>query len=223
MSETISHILNRGVERRKIFLSQKDYLRFIHNLEDFNSQEITSLSYRNRRKYADAKRSEVTPPKSPLVDVICWCLIANHFHIMAREKIDKGASAFAQKLTVGYTMYFNPRHQRNGTLFQGRTKIIPILRDAHFLHLPFYILANPLDLFEPRWREKGIKNPKRAFRYLENYRWSAFRDLIGNQNFPKSINKEIFFDLFETNEKKLRDDFLEWLAGYSQDEDWTRF
>ena len=180
-------------------------------MRDFNNREVAFLSYRNRQRY-----SEVSAPKEKdkIVDVLCWALIQNHFHIMLQEREKRGASMFVQKLTGGYTMYFNPRHQRSGTLFQGRSKIISVERDAHFLHLPFYILANPLDIFQPKWREKGLKNTKQALEFLEDYRWSAFNELVHGNREPQVVNRKLFFDLFDTNETRLRDDFTEWLDAY---------
>lgn len=45
MESDFYHILNRGVEKRKIFLNEKDYLRFLHNMEDFNNKNIMLNSY----------------------------------------------------------------------------------------------------------------------------------------------------------------------------------
>lgn len=212
----IFHVINRGVERRKIFLTQADYLRFVHNLQDFNNKEVAYLSYPKRRR-----RSEVSPPTTEvdkIVDVLCWSILDNHFHNMIKERCRHGASRFAQKITGGYTMYFNPRHQRSGTLFQGRSKVIPVGSEAHFLHLPFYVLANPLDRFQPKWREQGLKDINRAIEFLTTHRWSAFPDLVGKENFPDVINRKLFFELFDLNEKRFINEFKEWLAGYRKSE-----
>ena len=216
MENQLYHILNRGVEKRKIFLSKQDYLRFVHNMNDFNHTDITILSYQNRRLY-----SEVSAPKEnmKLIGMLCWALIPNHFHFMVNECTEKGASIFTQKMTGGYTMYFNPRHERSGTLFQGRTKIIPVLQESHFIHLPFYILANPLDLYQVNWKEDGVKDPKTAFDFLVEYPWSSLGALMGKNNFSETIKKNLFFELFDTNEKIFRKDFIEWLAGNDFDEE----
>lgn len=220
MTNGFSHILNRGFEKRRIFFSEKDYLRFTHNLLDFNNREVAFLSYKNRRIY-----SEVTLPKekNKIVDVLIWCEMPNHFHIMTHNRIEKGASLFAQKVTGGYTMQFNLHHQRSGTLFQGRTKVITVNHEAHWLHLPFYILANPLDIYQPGWKERGLRDPKKAFTFLKNYRWSALSDLLGKENFPKVINRELFFQLFNLDEKRLKKQLLEWLAGYNENLYGTQF
>jgi putative transposase len=215
MKDSIYHLLNRGVEKRKVFLNQKDYLRFIHNLYDFNSVENADQSYYRRRQLTDVAR----PSSEELVNVLCWSLLPNHPHIMAMEKFDGGISLFSKKIFGGYTKYFNKQNKRDGVLLQGRSKIILLTEDKHFLYLPFYVHLNPLDLFQPNWRENGIKDVKKAMQFLENYRWSNYRDIIkiGNGEFSKSSNKKLFFEMFNTNEKRYKKDLTEWLACYEGD------
>lgn len=192
-------------------------MRFANNMHDFNNPEVAFLPYPRRRSV------EMTSPQKQIVDVLSWSLLPNHFHLLVQDKVEKGRSLFSRKLTIGYTMYVNPRRQRSGTLFQGRTKVIPVIREAHFLHLPFYVLANPLDLFQFGWKEEGIHNPQKAVEFLKSYRWCAFSDLVGKNNFPHVINKSLFFDLFDTDEKRLQKDFLEWLDSYARDPDFPKF
>ena len=92
MKGDIFHILNRGVEKRRIFLDEEDHLRFVNNLYDFNNKSVTILSYLNRRSSPSAMRK----PNDELVDILCWCLMPNHHHILVREKINRGASIFSK-------------------------------------------------------------------------------------------------------------------------------
>ncbi len=208
MKGDIFHILNRGVEKKKIFLGDNDYFRFAHNLYDFNDRNLSLFSYFARRKFPAMRKPKIEDDK--LVDVICWCLMPNHYHILVQEKIDGGSSMFSKKLSSGYTQYFNLKNKRVGVLFQGRSKIISIQRDEHFLHLPFYIFSNPIKLIEPCWKEKGIKKLNKVIQFLENYKWSSYSDIIGRENFPFIINKKLFFEIFDTNEKRFKKDFSEW-------------
>jgi len=221
MKGDIYHILNRGVEKRKIFSNKKDYMRFVYNLYDFNNIDITIKSYYQRRKQSQLAVcsavvcSAVAPPNIPqkkeLVDILCWCLMPNHIHVLVREKIDKGASEFSRKIIGGYTSYFNKINDRSGVLFQGRTKIIPIKTDKHFLHLPFYIMANPIGLLESNWKENGAQNPLKALEFLKSYKYSSFLDIIGKENFPFIINKKLFFEFFDSNERQFGKEFTDWL------------
>jgi len=209
------HILNRGVEKRTIFLSEKDCFRFVYSLYDFNDEGITLKSYYNRRlamrKPNTIKLLNVENKKNELVDVLCWCLMPNHYHILVQEKSDGGASMFSKKIGSGYTQYFNLRNKRNGVLFQGRSKIIPVRKENYFVYLPYYIFSNPVKLIEKSWKENGIKNPRQVRNFLENYKWSSYLDIIGKSDFPFVINKKSFFELFSSNRKQFERSFLEWL------------
>ncbi len=152
--------------------------------------------------------------KRELVDALCWCLMSNHPHILVSEKMEGGAGIFSKKIIGGYTKYFNKKNERSGVLFQGRSKIIPVTKDEHFLYLPYYIFSNPIKLIEPQWKDKGIKNLKKVIKFLDNYKWSSYIDIIGENNFPSIINKKLFFEIFDTNEKQFKKEFIEWLKGF---------
>lgn len=222
MKGNIYHILNRGVEKRKVFLSEEDHIRFIHGFKDFNTEESKgSISYYKRRE------SDMRCPtrEENIVDVLCWALMPNHPHIMVAEKEEGNAGRFSRKIFGGYTKYFNEQNERSGVLFQGRSKIILLQKATHFLYLPFYIHLNPLDLFQPKWKEKGIKDVKGAIKFLEEYRWSNYRDIIGkgNKEFFDVTNKKLFFEMFETDEKKYKKDFEEWVKAGEYEEGLSDF
>lgn len=216
MDGNIFHLLNRGVEKRKIFYDATDYLRFAHNLSDFNDKNNADQSYYVRRKRPPSN-SKVAPLylKEEIVDVLSWCLMPNHPHILIAERKERTAGVFSRKVFGGYTMYFNEQNKRSGVLFQGKTKIIRVNRDAHFLYLPFYIHLNPLSIFQPNWKGIGVKDVDGAINFLEKYRWSNLRDILGNGDgeFMHITNRELFFELFDTNEKQYRKDFRLWLKS----------
>ena len=89
------------------------------------------------------------------------------------------------KINIGYAKYFNKKYKRVGALFQGRYKKVLIADNTHFLHLPFYIHFNPLDLSYPEWREDKITDPRGALEFLKSYRWSSHLDYSGIKNFPQ--------------------------------------
>jgi putative transposase len=102
-----------------------------------------------------------------------------------------------KKLNIGYAKYFNNKYERKGTLFEGRYKSIPITDQSHFIHIPYYIHLNPLDLIMPEWRKREIGDYKKAMKFLEKYRWSSFPDYIGKKNFPSVTQREFLLEFFE--------------------------
>lgn len=188
----IYHIYNRGVEKRKIFLNQRDYLRFIHGMHEFNNENpATNTLYFLNKSYI-----EVQPRyKDPLVEILAFVLMPNHFHILLKQKKDGGIPKFMQKLGTGYTMYFNKKNERVGCLFQGRFKSVLISHESQHIHIASYIHLNPLKLFSYRGSTSiGIEE---KMEFLEGYRWSSYLDYIGKKNFPELTSRSLYLGLFD--------------------------
>ncbi|TSC52156.1 MAG: hypothetical protein LiPW41_367 [Parcubacteria group bacterium LiPW_41] len=215
----IYHLYNRGVDKRPIVRDDHDHFRFIHSLFEFNN-ENQSVPHLHRQL------SEVGPrtigrnrePRKLLVDLIAFCLMDNHYHLMVRQRVDGGISKFVQKFGTGYTMYFNEKHERSGVLFQGKFKSVLVSDDSQFNFLPFYIHANPLDKKFKEWRSKEMKNPKQAIEFLKEYRWSSLPDYVGVKNFPSVTQRELLLEYFE-GEKGMEKALIQWLKNMN--EDWS--
>ena len=201
--EEIYHILNRGVDKRIIFLDEQDYFRFVHDLFEFNDQELINTTFHIFKKTENnvIGLRNIKKPRKLLVSIHAFCLIPNHYHLLLSPCVDNGIPKFMHKLNKGYSRYFNIKHERKGTLFEGKYKSILVAEEPHFYYLPYYIHFNPLDLKFPEWREKKLKNYKGAVDFLNNYRWSSHLDYCGIKNFPSITNREFLSDVFEGNEK----------------------
>ena len=108
------HIYTRGVEKRKVFLNRRDYERFTTLLYVANSKARVHIS--NLSKYSYTDFFKIVRDET-LVDVGCYCMMPNHFHLLLKEKEDGGISKFLSKLLTGYSMYFNTKNERSGPLF----------------------------------------------------------------------------------------------------------
>ena len=204
ISGNIYHIYNRGVEKRDIFMEDLDYFRFIHDLFVFNNIDAVLPM-------------EIQPPKRKLmVEILAFALMPNHFHLLIRQKEKEGIVKFMQKLGTGYTMYFNQKYERVGSLFQGRFKAVAVLKEKHLLYLPFYTHLNCLDLIEPDWRNGKIENLKKAIKFLESYRWSSYLDYIGKKNFPSVTQRQFLLKCFG-EEKEYKKSTVEWLKEVNQE------
>ena len=197
VEKELYHICNRGVEKRDIFLDDKDYFRAIHDLYEFNdTSPALNLYYKTASLQSYETRSRKI--KNPIVEILAFTLMPNHYHLLLRQTKENGIVEFMQRFGVGYAMYFNKKYARVGSLFQGPFKAVHVTKNAHFIHIPFYIHANPLDLKFPEWREKKIKNAKQALEFLESYRWSSFSDYVGKRNFPSVIHKLFLSEIIGT-------------------------
>ncbi len=164
------HIYNRGTDKKICFADNADYKRFLHSLEKFNKFERVHNTSRVIGQQTD--NQEI----SPLINLHEYCLMPNHYHLVIEQLEDNGISKFLQKVMTGYTMYFNKRYERTGVVFQGRTKSKLIDNEEYRMWLKDYLAFNPLDLCDPNWKEKGIRNEKDALMFLKNYEWRSDYD-----------------------------------------------
>ncbi len=212
MAYGLFHILNRGVDKRKIFLDEKDYLRFIHDLFEFNDEEPAfNAGHFFKNQYIDVGRQYIErKPRKLIVEILAFCLMPNHYHLLIKPNKDSSVAEFMKKLNGGYAKYFNIKYQRVGALFQGKYKSVLIKNETYFIHLPYYIHFNPLDLIAPEWREREIKDYKKAMKFLENYKWSSYLDYIGKKNFPSVTQREFLSDFFD-GPAQYKKDTMKWL------------
>lgn len=216
----IYHVLSRGVDGRKIFLETQDYFRFIHDLFEFNDQDRVNTTFRLFRNKNDIGCRTVQQKRKPrkmLVDILAFSLMPNHYHLMLIPRTENGVPKFMKKLNMGFVKYFNHKYKRRGTLFEGRYKSVLVKEHAHFVHLPYYIHLNPLDLMAPEWRERKLNNYKKAIEFLNSYRWSSHLDYLGKKNFPSVTRRELLLKFFD-GKKGYERSIEEWLKDLSKEE-----
>ncbi len=166
----IYHILNKGIENRIIFQNKRDHERFLLTIFECNDTRLSSKNRHRRCENRDFNKNKT----QPLAEILCFCLMPNHFHIVAKQMVNNGISKFMQRLGNSYTKYFNIKNNRKGSLFMARYKNVHVDNDSQIKHLIAYVHANPLDLFMPEWRLGKIKDFEKARDFLDNYNWSSY-------------------------------------------------
>ncbi len=149
------HIYNRGVDKRTIFQDKNDLALILSYLKKFNTIE----SFGGLRKLRFKGRGS-TSHSDGLVEIIAFCLNPNHFHMILKPLVEGGIEKFMQKIATGYTMYFNEKYERSGSLFEGRYKAKHINSNEYLLYLGAYVNLNYMvhgytenDLYESSWPE----------------------------------------------------------------------
>ncbi len=215
IEDGIYHIYNRGTDKRDIFLDEQDYFRFVHYLYACN--DIESLE-KIENPIIGGPTSGIVD-RERLVNIFCYALMPNHFHLLIQQRKEGGISKFMQKLSTGFTMYFNVKNERTGVLFQGKFKSKFIDDEKYLETLVNYIHLNPVDIFQSNWKKDGIKDYISTKGFLENYRWSSYPDYIDRKNFPSVLDfraiKENLGDMIEHKEtlEGLLQNYSEGIAG----------
>lgn len=203
------HIYNRGIDKRIIFKSRKDYERFVMLLYFANSNDSFRLDDIFNKQHKTFNEVLLLDKGEPLVSIGTWCLMTNHFHLLIRQELDGGITRFMRKLGVGYSMFFNIKYQRTGALFGGlfKSKLIGI-NDNYMRQLFGYIHINPLEIKFPEWKDKINKSSGDMKKFLKLYKYSSYPDYIGEDRVEKSIIKtENFPDYFQDTQSF--EDFIE--------------
>ncbi len=113
----LHHIINRGIEKNKIFRDKIDYQNFLGRFSKLIESTGTTC-------YA-------------------WSLMPNHFHLLLQTG-QVPLSKFMMRLLGGHATTYNRRHGRSGHVFQDRYKSILCQKDSYLKVLVRYIHLNPL-------------------------------------------------------------------------------
>jgi putative transposase len=166
------HIYNRGVDKRSLFISEADRLRFVNTLYVFNNfQEIP-----RRFNIYTLDPQELLVRIDPLVEIVAGCLMPNHFHLMLSPRRENGISKFMHKIGTSYTKYFNIKHERKGRLFESVYQAKHVAKQDYALYLTQYIHLNPVGHFYKN------ANMKKTLKNAENYQWSTLPDFLGRKS-----------------------------------------
>ncbi len=194
------HIYNRGIDKRVIFKSKKDYERFVMLLYIANSNSdsfhLDNLINRQNKKFNEILS---LGKNNPLVSIGSWCLMPNHFHLLVKQEIDGGITKFMRKIGTGYSMFFNIKYERSGSLFGGpfKSKLIGI-DDDYMKHLFGYTHINPIEIHFPNWKERVNNSPEDMKKFIDSYPYSSYMDYTGVDRVEKNIiNIENFPEYFK--------------------------
>jgi putative transposase len=204
------HVYNRGTEKRTIFLDEKDHRRFLQCLHYLNNKHFVP----QRADFASPDflfRQPTGNERSPLVELLSWCLMPNHFHLLLTPLSEGGVSRFMLRVLTSYSKYFNVKYDRSGRLFEGTFKAKHVDKDEYLNHVSRYIHLNPLKLKIPNWQNGGAADIRTAVRFLEEeYKWSSFRDYIGQGVFPELVMSDrLIVDV--GGREEYREFVYEWL------------
>ena len=156
----IYHLFNRGCDKREIYLGASNYRFFLKKIK------LSKDRYN--------------------VDIIAYCLMPNHFHLLVRQNSNITIAMWIQKVLIGYVQAFNKQNDRKGTLFEGTTKPRLINKDEYLNNIIHYIHLNPV-------KAKLVDNP-------EDWLYSSYKIWISNLE-NSMIPNRLRYEFYSTNEE----------------------
>ena len=140
--------------------------------------------------------------------VYAYCLMGNHYHLLA-ETPQPNLSRAMRQLNGTYTQYFNRRHVRVGHLFQGRFKAILVERETYWLELTRYIALNPV--------AAGLVDSAAA------WQWSSYRAYTGRETAPAWLSVGPVLERFGQDPKRAAERYAQFVhAGIGAGSPWSR-
>lgn len=133
------HVILRGNNKQPIFEDDDDRRMFLDRLREAARQHGLAIH--------------------------AYCLMPNHLHLLATPANGRSLSVALQALGRYYVLYFNRRHGRSGTLWEGRYRATVIEAERYLLVCTRYIELNPV-------RAGLAERP-------ESYAWSSCAHHVG--------------------------------------------
>jgi putative transposase len=164
------HIYNRGVGKRTIFIDDQDYRTFLNCMITY----LMPAEENQRWPHCDIHED---------IELLAYCLMPNHFHLLVKQGKKEGISEFMKCLLTKYSIYFNKKYDRVGTLFQGTYKGALIEADEYLIYLSRYIHLNP----------KAITND------VKTYDYSSLKYYLSSS--PIWLKRGLLGELFSTNKE----------------------
>jgi len=202
------HIYNRGNSKQNIFNTKDDYFHFmglLYACNSYNNLKTENLTRKNGLSIYDFERDKT------LVSIGSYTLMPNHFHIIIMEKETSGISKFMQKLSTAYSMYFNKKNKRSGSLFEGKFKSRHLNNNRYLKYSFSYLHLNPLKIINKKWKEEGIENINVALAFLNNYKYSSYLDFMGLKRAQNNILNIEDFPKYFPDKASFSKEIFEWI------------
>ena len=194
------HVVKRGARGMPITQDEKDRRRFarlLYHMNDHYKDEYWEL---NTASLLDFERPASYPKRRPLVGVLAWTLMPNHFHLILKEITENGIAKFMQKLGNSMTTHHNLKYGEKGSLFQGSYKGILIDADEYLRWVASYVMVKNVFELYPGGLATAADDFDRAWDWAQTYEFSSFASYVRVKDSPvleKDILGELFSNAYE--------------------------
>ncbi len=141
------HAYNRGANKSLVFLDDQDYQNFI-----FRAKILLGIEPSPKRTAKGGLR--LKPLALKALEILCFCLMPNHFHFLVKQNEINGLKMFLHRLCTSYSWYFNKKYGHVGHIFQGIYKSKNVLEDNYLTQLTAYIHLNPAQPY--KWKYSSL-------------------------------------------------------------------
>ena len=196
ISGHVYHVFNKSIDSRKIFSSDKNCRLMLELMKYYRSGKALPSFSRIRDIKDPIRKKQIVQQTSIIryfrVDIIAYCLMPNHFHLLLRQKMDDGISKYLSDMINSFTRNYNMRAQRMGPLFLPRFQANRIVSAEQLIHTSRYIHLNP-------FASDVVSDMSK----LVNYPWSSLHEYIQKKTKPLTNSKSVLSE-FSNNRDEYR-------------------
>lgn len=170
----VYHLMNKSIAGFKIFNSDFDYLRMKQQIMYYNlagplpkfsrMMRLPEIQSQGLDQYLNDMYAN---HPQHLVQIVSFCLMPTHIHLLVKEITPNGASTFIGNVLNSYARFFNTKYHRLGPLWVGRFKNVLIENDEQMLHCTRYQHLNPV-------KDHLVQSPR-------DWVYSSYHEYIGQQ------------------------------------------
>lgn len=172
--DRIYHIFNKTVDGNKAFGSRDSCRHFIQLLQYYRSSNVR-VRFSRYRSLPISIRSEIyaeiIKPASFMVNILAFCLMPNHYHLLLKQNSINGISQYMSVVQNAFTRRSNIQESRKGPLFLTQFKAVEVKTDDQLKHVSRYIHLNP-------YSSHLITSKAR----LSEYEYSSYPSYISGSN-----------------------------------------
>lgn len=207
------HVYNRTILGLPEFKNTANANKLVQTFLLANSTNSSqAFDYLRNDKNSTLERAvEIARKGEKLVDVLCYSIMYEHYHLLLKEIKENGITNFIHKCNTSIAKYINIKNNRRGPLFESNFRARHIDSNEYLLHLSVYVHLNPLDFLANKdWREHKLKDWPLKKERLLNYRWSSLKTFL-DEKFKSQITSgtEIILDQFK-NRKEYETFLQDW-------------
>ncbi|TSC85930.1 MAG: hypothetical protein G01um10148_838 [Parcubacteria group bacterium Gr01-1014_8] len=219
------HVMKRGTRGMSIIRDDDDrwrFLKLLRYLNDDNTPRNWERDIGPDNIRAGFSRPEHWRKQKPYVSILAFCLMDNHFHLLVRENVENGISAFMQRLCTSMAAYFNAKYSEEGTLFQSSYKARTVHDDEYLQYLLAYItVKNPFERF-PGGLDSAFQKYDEALQQARAYPFASLIDVLGSRR-SQILDYDALDEVVETDERKFLNSAKDVLNGvYAFDNEFVR-
>ncbi len=192
------HVIKRGGRGLEITSDQSDKSRFLHLLYYMNDKHNHDWWEKDIEGLNPFEWPANWQERKPIVKILCYTLMPNHFHFILKEIQEGGIAKFMKKIGGSMSKHFNEKYESKGSIFQGGYRGRTIEEDIYLRYLAIYIMVkNTFELY-PKGGLKGAqKNFNDAWEWAKTYEFSSFADYsVYQENLSPIIDKDILGEIF---------------------------